>query len=63
MTKHLGPTVWHQNIVVSVPQIKLSVCADRKTVNLYAYLNKITKKSQFNRADMQIKILRWFSFV
>jgi hypothetical protein len=43
------------NRVLSVPQIDLSVCTDRKMVNLYAYLRNITKKSRFYRADMQIK--------
>jgi len=36
-----------KNRVLSVPQIDLSVCADRKMVNLYVYLRNITKKSRF----------------
>jgi hypothetical protein len=46
-----------------VPQIDLSVFADKNMVNLYACMHTITKKSQFYRADTQVKILRWFSFV
>ena len=57
-----------KNRVLSVPQIDLSVHADRKMVILYVYLRNFTKKAQFYRADTQIKnfrtkILRWFSFV
>ncbi len=51
-----------QNRVPSVPQIDLSVCADRKIVILYVYLCNFTKKSQFYRAVTQKK-LRWFSFM
>jgi hypothetical protein len=41
-----GPNVWRPNRVLSVPQIDvLSVCADRKMVNLYVYLCNFTKKS------------------
>ena len=35
MYKHAGATVWHPNRVLSVPQIDLSVYADRKMVNFY----------------------------
>ena len=52
-----------KNRVLSVPQIDLSVFADKNMVNLYACMHTITKKSQFYRADTQVKILRWFSFV
>jgi len=41
-----------------VPQIDLSMCADRKMVNLYVYLCNITKKSQFYRADTLIKNIK-----
>ena len=39
------PNVWRRNRVLSVPQIDLSVCADRKMVNVYVYLRNFTKKS------------------
>ena len=41
-----------------MPQIDLSVCADINMVNLYVYLRNITKKSQFYRADTQIKNIK-----
>ena len=41
-----------------MPKIDLSVCADRKMVNLYVNLRYITKKSQFYRADTQIKNIK-----
>jgi two-component sensor histidine kinase len=47
-----------KNRVLSVPQIDLSVCADRKMVNFYVYLRNITKKLRFYRADMQIKNIK-----
>ena len=49
-----GLNVWHPNRVLSVLQIDLSVCADRKMVNLYVYLRRFTNKSQFYRTDTQI---------
>ena len=58
MSKYSGPNVWRPNRVLSVPQIDLSVCADRKMVNLHAYLRNITKKSRFYRADTQIKNIK-----
>ena len=48
------PNVWCPNRVLSVPQIDLSACTDRKMVNLYVYLCNFTKKSQFYRTDTQI---------
>ena len=58
MSKHSGPNVWHPNRVLSVPQIDLSVCSDRKMVSLYVYLRNFTKKSQFHRAGTQIKNIK-----
>ena len=48
-----GSNVWH-NRVLSVLQIDLSACTDRKMVNLYVYLRNFTKKSRFYRTDTQI---------
>ena len=56
--QHSGPNDWRPNIVLSVPQIDLSARADRKMVNLYVYLRNFTKKSQFYRADTQIKNIK-----
>ncbi len=50
-----SPNVWHLDRVLSVPQIDLSACVDRKMVILYVYLRICTKKTQFYRTDMQIK--------
>ena len=58
MHKHWGPNVWRPNRVLSVPQIDLSVRADRKMVNLYVYLRICTKKTRFYRTDMQIKNIK-----
>jgi hypothetical protein len=41
--------------LLSVPQIDLSACADRKMVIFYVYLRFFTKKSQLCRTDTQIK--------
>jgi hypothetical protein len=58
MSKHLGPHVWRPNRVLSVPQIDLSVCTERKMVNLYVYLRNFIKKSRFYRADTQLKNIK-----
>jgi hypothetical protein len=47
-----------KNRDLAAPQIDLSVCTDRKIVNLYVNLGNFTKKSRFYRADTQIKKLR-----
>ena len=57
MSKHLGQMFGVQTEFY-VPQIDLSVCTDRKIVNLYVYLGNFTKKSQFYRADTQIKNIK-----
>jgi hypothetical protein len=49
------PNVWHPSRVLSVPQIDLFACADRKMVNLCVYLRNFTKKSRFYRTDTQIR--------
>ncbi len=50
-----GPNVWHLHRLLSVPQIDLSACADRKIVILYVYLRYFTKKSRLYRTDTQVK--------
>jgi hypothetical protein len=50
-----GPNVWRLDRLLSLPQIDLSACADRKMVIFYVYLGYFTKKSQLYRTDTQIK--------
>ena len=52
-----GPNVWCLDSLLSVLQIDLSACADRKIVIFYVYLRYFLKKSQFYRTDTQIKII------
>jgi hypothetical protein len=50
-----GPNVWRLDRLLSVPQIDLSACADKKMVIFYVYLRYFTKKSRLYRTDMQVK--------
>jgi hypothetical protein len=49
------PNFWHLDRLLSVQQIDLSACADRKMVIFYVYLRYFTKKSRLYRTDMHIK--------
>ncbi len=62
MRTQRDPNVWHLDRVLSVPQIDLSACADKKMVILYVYLHICTKKTQYYRTDMQMKKIRQFFF-
>ncbi len=48
-------TVKNRDLAATLQPDLSSVCADRKTVILYMYLNNFTKKSRFYRADTQIE--------
>jgi len=50
-----GPNVWCPNRVLSVPQIDLSVCTDRKMVNLYVYLHNFTKFSLSGKNSLRLE--------
>ena len=50
-----GPNVWRPYRVLYVPQIDLSVCTDRKMVNLYVYLRNVTKFSLSGKNSLRLE--------
>jgi hypothetical protein len=54
MSKHLGQMFGVQTEFY-VPQIDLSVCTDRKMVNLYVYLRNFTKFSLSGKNSLRLE--------